>query len=160
MIDVHVVIPPDLVHKLTVAQYDKALEATVRGVAEALHERIAKYPGPSHRPVIWQSAGERVAYYAMRRKAGLPLKYTRQSDPMSQRLGPGWTAKRTGALEYTVGNKATYAAKVQAEAYQHPQHKATGWKTDTQAIAELRASGDIERIGRQQAAFYLGATHE
>jgi hypothetical protein len=160
VIEVEVTLSADLIRTLTPAQYDKALEATVKAAAESLRGRIAKYPGPSHRPVIWQSAGERVAYYAMRRKAGLPLKYTRQSDPMSQRLGPGWTAKRTGALEYTVGNKATYAAKVQAEAYQHPQHKATGWKTDTQAIAELRASGDIERIGRQQAAFYLGATHE
>lgn len=68
---------------------------------------------------------------------------------MSQRLGPGWTVSRQSQATYIVGNKATYAAWVQSAKRQQPQHKATGWKTDEQAVEELQRSGDIERIARQ-----------
>ena len=92
--------------------------------------------GQSHRPVIWASEKSRRFYFAMR--AGwFASNYTRNSDAMSQRLGPGWTVRKQSQATYIVGNKATYAAWVQSAKRQQPQHKATGWKTDAQAVDEL-----------------------
>lgn len=158
MITVSVSISPAALKALDPARYAQALDATVHAAAESLRNRIAVYPGPSHQPVIWRHPGERIEYFAKRRRAGLPAKYTRQSDPMSQRLGPSWTARRTGQALYIVGTRVTYAADVQSAAKQHPQHKATGWKTDVQAVAELQRSGDIERAGRQAVAHLTGVT--
>jgi hypothetical protein len=158
MIEVSVSIPASLRTALDPAQYARALDATVNAAAESLRKRIAVYPGKSHSPVIWRHLGEKIEYFAMRRRAGLPDKYTRNSDPMSQRLGPGWAVRKQSQATYIVGNKATYAAQVQSAAQQHPQHKATGWKTDEQAVDELNRSGDIERAGNQAIANITGVT--
>jgi hypothetical protein len=158
VIEVRIDIPADLRTALDVKQYVKALDATVRAAAESLRGRIAEYPGPSHKPVIWRHPGERIAYLAIRRKAGLPAQYTRQTDPMSQRLGPSWAVRKEGTAAYIVGTKVTYAAQVQSAKDQHPQHKATGWKTDVQAVDELNKSGDIERAGKQALAKITGVT--
>lgn len=156
MIAVGIVVSPELRQALDPARLEAALDATVNAAAESLRLRIAQYPGPSHSPVIWRSAAEKRDYFAMRRRAGLPPKYTRQTDRMSQRLGPGWAVRRVGNLVYVVGNKATYASDVQSAERQHPQHAATGWITDRQAVAELVASGDIEKAGRQALAYLTG----
>ena len=77
---------------------------------------------------------------------------------MSQRLGPSWTLRRTGQAMYVVGHARDVCGWVQSAAKQHPQHKATGWKTDVQAVDELQKSGDIERAGRQAVAKITGVT--
>jgi len=100
---------------------------------------------PQHRPVIWPSEKARRYYFAMRRKAGLPMKYTRGSDPMSQRLQQSWTVAR-GNEEATVGNRATYAPYVASEQYQTEQHKATGFTTDAQAWEKVQRSGVVDKI--------------
>lgn len=158
MIEVSVNIPADLRTALDPKQYDRALDATVLAAAESLRRRIAVYPGPSHQPVIWASEKSRRFYFAMRRQGGLPPGYTRQSDPMSQRLGPGWAVRKVGQAVYIVGNKSTYASWVQSAASQQAQHKATGWKTDEQAVDELNKSGDIERAGQQAMRKIAGVT--
>jgi hypothetical protein len=158
MIEVSIDIPADLRQALDVTQYVKALDATVRSAAESLRKLIAVEPGPSHSPVLWRHPGERLAYLAMRRKAGLPAKYTRNSDPQSQRISDSWAVRKEGTAFYIVGTKATYAAQVQSAKNQHPQHKATGWKTDVQAVDELNKSGDIERAGKQALAKITGVT--
>jgi hypothetical protein len=158
MIEVSVSIPASLRTALDPAQYARALDATVNAAAESLRNRIAVYPGKSHSPVIWASEKSRRYYFAMRRQGGLPPNYTRNSDPMSQRLGPGWAVRKQGTAEYIVGNKSTYATWVQSAAQQSPQHKATGWKTDEQAVDELNRSGDIERAGKQAMSKITGVT--
>jgi hypothetical protein len=62
-------------------------------VAVAIKGVIKPYK-PQHKPVIWPSEKARRYYFAMRREAGLPMKYTRGSDPMSQRLQQSWTVAR------------------------------------------------------------------
>ena len=99
MIEVSVSIPASLRTALDPAQYARALDATVNAAAESLRNRIAVYPGKSHSPVIWASEKSHRYYFAMRRQSGLPPNYTRNSDPMSQRLGPGWAVRKQGQAD-------------------------------------------------------------
>ena len=125
-----------------------ALRAATFAVGEQLRGKIAKYPGASRQPVQWSSPGQRLAYIIMRRRAGLPIKYTRNSDPMSQRLGPSWTTEHLGETDAVVGTRVTYARWVQSAAFQYPMHKATGWVTDAEAIEQLKRDNVIEPIVR------------
>jgi len=126
-------------------------------VGELVRSEIAVYPGSSHQPVIWASERQRRFYHAMRSRAGLSPGYTRNSDPMSQRLANSWTIAHHGAVDALVDNKAQYGHWVQNEIYQTAQHKATGWITDAQAVKNVERSGDIEvvaeKIIAQQTAF-------
>jgi hypothetical protein len=47
-----------------------------------------------------------------------------------------------------VGTKATYGPWVQSHAQQTAQHKATGWKTDKEAVEEVERGGKAMRIFR------------
>jgi len=114
-------------------------------VAVAIQGIIKPYPGPAHKPVIWPSEKARRYYFAMRREAGLPMKYTRGSDPMSQRIQQSWTIARR-PTEATLGNRATYAPYVASEQYQTDQHAATGFTTDRQAAEQVIQSGVMKRI--------------
>ena len=114
-------------------------------VALALKGVIQAYPGPAHSPVKWPSEKARRFYFAMRRKAGLPLKYTRGNDPMSQRMQQSWTVDRR-KQSATLGSRATYAPYVASDQYQTEQHKATGFTTDKQAVDRIIDNGTMSRI--------------
>jgi hypothetical protein len=122
------------------------LQRITLSVGEALRAKVAVYPGPAHSPVIWASDKQRRFYFAMRNKGGLPMEYTRQSDAMSQRIGPSWAVERRAPHDATVGTRATYARWVQSAEQQTAQHKATGWITDDEAVKRLETSGQIETI--------------
>jgi len=113
-------------------------------VAMAIQGVIKPYK-PQHTPVIWPSEKSRRYYFAMRREAGLPMKYTRGSDPMSQRLQQSWTIARR-PTSATLGNRATYAPYVASDQYQTEQHAATGFTTDKQAAEQVIESGTMKRI--------------
>lgn len=113
---------------------------------ELVRSEVAVYPGPAHKPIIWASEKQRRFYFWMRTSQGLPLGYTRNSDAMSQRLGPSWTVDHLGTIDAVVDNKATYGLYVQSHIYQTAQHKATGWITDEQAVNNVQRSGDVERV--------------
>jgi len=125
-------------------------------IGEEVRDRIARYPGPAHSPVIWASQKQRRWWFAHRREKGLPFEYTRNSDPESQRLGgsvtkdASWTVQpaKDGAV---VGTRVTYAPWVQA-AHKTPfggpqtaQHKATGWVTDEQVARDVESSDVCQR---------------
>jgi hypothetical protein len=127
---------------------DPIIKALTRGIAEDIRARMAKYPGPVKYPIKWASPAQRRAYFAKRRaprfeseadygdaeKAkGLPLKYTRQSDDWSERLGPSWATENRG-LDAVVGTRVSYAPWVQSKERQQPMHAATGWITDEDAV--------------------------
>jgi len=118
-------------------------------VALAIKGVIQPYPGPAHQPVIWPSEKARRYYFAMRREAGLPLKYKRSSDPMSQRLQHSWGIVRRPA-EAVLGNRATYAPYMASSQYQTEQHAATGFTTDEQAAEKAVESGVVARIVEAQ----------
>ena len=133
----------------------QALEPAFRAVGEEVRAEIAQYPGPVSHPIRWASERQRRFYFAMRREAGLSPGYVRQSDAMSQRLGPSW-AVETSPMRAVVGTRVGYAPYVQAEEMQQPMHAATGWKTDKQAAEAVAASGKIERIFEQLIRFLFG----
>jgi hypothetical protein len=127
-------------------------------VAVAIKGQIQPYPGPvkyTHQRkdgtygVKWPSDAARKAYFAERRKRGLPMQYTRGSDPMSQRIQQSWTIRR-GNAEATLGNRATYAPYVASSEYQTEQHAATGFTTDEQAAEQTIESGVMGRIVEAQ----------
>ena len=114
-------------------------------VAVAIKGVIQPYPLGKNSPVKWPSEKARRYYFAMRREAGLPMEYTRGSDPMSQRTQQSWTIAR-GTAAATLGNRATYAPYVASSQYQTEQHAATGFTTDEQAAEQMIQSGVMPRI--------------
>jgi hypothetical protein len=120
-----------------------ALQAAAVGIGQLIRAPLAATPPPAHKPVIWASQRQRRWWFAHRREAGLPLEYTRNSDPESQRIQAKWTVQPTkdGAV---VGTTVTYAPWVQSAEKQTEQHKSTGWVTDEEAIRQL----DIEDAKR------------
>lgn len=120
--------------------------AVLRQAVEEIRSDMAEYPPRNtNYPLQWASARQRAAYFAMRRAKGLSNRYTRQSDPMSQRLGPSWTTKvAIDGMSATVGNKVTYARFVQTRELQSPMHKVTGWST-AEDVVERRAT-DIQEM--------------
>ena len=122
------------------------ISAFTFAIGELIRNVIAKAPGRSHSPVIWASEKQRRWYFATRRERGLPFKYTRESDSMSQRMVASWATEHRGSMDAVLGTKATYAGYVQSDAKQTAQHKATGWITDKMAIAKVKASGKIKQM--------------
>lgn len=129
--------------KLRDAEPRAWMEAAMQSAAGIVKTYLAHYPtrraiGPGD----WQSEKQRRYYHAMRREQGLPAKYTRNSDPMSQRLGPSWTTRvEARGLRGIVGNRADYARWVQDEDRQQRMHTLTGWRTVQGAVREK--SGDV-----------------
>jgi hypothetical protein len=130
------------------ADWHKPIQDGAVAVGQELRNVVAQYPGPSSQPVEWASEKQRRWWFASRRKANLPFKYTRNSDAWSQRLGPSWTVRPEGQTNAVVGTKATYGPWVQSHAQQTAQHKATGWKTDKEAVEEVERGGKAMRIFR------------
>jgi hypothetical protein len=95
--------------------------------------------------VKWPSDAARKAYFAERTERDLPMKYTRGSDPMSQRLQQSWVV-HSRKESATVGNRATYAPYVASDEFQTEQHKATGFTTDKQAADQVIESGVMDKI--------------
>lgn len=133
---------------------EPAISAATLAIAEEVRSEMARYPGPSHSPVVWKSQKQKGAYFASRK--GLPLKYTRQSDPMSQRLGPSWFSAKHGRVGAKAATRVSYAPWVQSKERQSPQHAATGWRTDEQAIRRVVESGAVQRILKQAVKRHLG----
>jgi len=140
--------------QLTGPLFEKFKGRTTYYVAVALKGIIQPYVGPvkyTHQRkdgtygVKWPSDAARKAYFAQRREAGLPMKYTRGSDPMSQRMQQSWAISR-GQDSATLGNRATYAPYVASSEYQTEQHAATGFTTDEQAAERVVESGVMQRI--------------
>jgi len=137
---------PKLIDTLGDLRARKFMGAVLRQAAETVKADMAEYPPRNtNYPLQWASANQRKAYFAKRHAAGLPSRYTRQSDPMSQRLGPSWTtAVALDGMSATVGNKVTYARFVQTRQLQSPMHKITGWPT-AEDVVERRAT-DIQNM--------------
>lgn len=123
-----------------------SLRAITWAVGELIRDKLAQYPGPAVHPIAWTSDRQRRFYFAMRRERGLSPAYTRHYDPMSQRLGPGWTVARYGSLGAKVASHATYAPFVQGADSRQMFHRITGWVTDRQAVEAVVASGDVKRV--------------
>lgn len=135
-----------LMQRLKGAALSKALQTASRKLAEQARSTMMRYPGPPSHPIKWASNKQKRYYFAMRRKAGLPMEYTRTSDPMSQKLRHSWVVEKYGDTGAVVGTRVTYAAFVQSAALQQPMHAATGWGTDKEAIEDLEKKNLIERV--------------
>ena len=124
----------------------------MRGVLEVAGEhvkgKVATYPAVNRNyPLPWASDEQRRQYIAMRKSQGLPLKYRRNSDRMSERLGPSWTTRvASGGLSATIGTKASYARLVQDRDVQQEMHKRTGWVT-AQDVVESESDKIVDMIG-------------
>jgi len=147
---------PDIIDDSALTQLRQALARLMGEELQRFRSRLTYYTAlaikgviqpykPQHTPVIWPSDAARKAYFAQRREAGLPMKYTRGSDKMSQNLMKSWTIAR-GDTDATLGNRATYAPYVASSEYQTEQHAATGFTTDEQAAQKVIESGTLDRI--------------
>jgi len=124
------------------------LQRLAVAIGEEIRKPLVANPGPAHSPVIWASPRQRAAYFAIRRKAGLPARYTRDVDPQSERLRLSWFVMPEGDTSAVVVNSASYAKYVQSAAQQQPQHRATGWVTDKDAVQKAKDAGVMERAVR------------
>jgi len=135
---------------------EPAISVATLAIGKEVKTEIARGPGPSHSPVIWASEKQRRWYFRWRRKKDLPLKYTRLSDPMSQQLEHKWGVAKYGQIGAKVFTGVRYAPWVQSKERQTAQHKATGWRTDEQAIKRVVDSGAVQRILKQAVRRHLG----
>ena len=140
------------------------IQRATRKIGEHTKSLLMRYPGPPSHPIKWASDKQRKWWFAARasgvqhqrtgiaraifgKKTGqvLPPGYTRISDPWSQRLKDSWvvTPVHLGA---SVGTPVTYAGYVMSQEKQTAQHKATGWQTDADVVAEVERSGVIEAV--------------
>jgi phage gpG-like protein len=117
-------------------------------IGKEISKPLQAQVGPSHSPVIWVSPKQRAAYFAMRRRAGLPALYKRNTDLQSERLQASWSVRPEGDTSAVVGTTVSYARYVQTAAQQQPQHRATGWVTDKDAIQKMKDAGVMERAVR------------
>lgn len=138
----------DLLKKLNVP-LGPVLRDITFAVGEVVRSEMAVDPGPVHKPIIWASERQKRFYFWMRAKEGLPPRYSRGNDPMSQSLRNSWTISHHGSTNALVDNKASYGPWVQNDIYQTAQHKATGWITDEKAVKKVERSGDVERVAEQ-----------
>lgn len=132
------------------------IRAATRAIAEVASGRMSVYPGHAASPVQWASDRQRRYYFAMRRAAGAPNKYTRQNDPMSQRLKVSWTTARVGDFGALAGTRTDYAPHVQSEEDQSAQHKATGWTTDEKEAKKIESDGTIPRAFTKALRHHFG----
>ena len=147
-IDVKVIGLDKLVEALDRIGGDRLVRLVQRATFKiATHTKslLMRYPGPPHHPVKWASDKQRKWWFASRRKANLPPDYTRISDPWSQRLKDKWMV-RAVKLGSSVGTPVIYAGYVMSQEKQSAQHKATGWQTDADVVAEVERSGVIEAV--------------
>lgn len=136
----------DRLQRILGINWRPVIQAITWAIGELIRNKIAVYPPSPRHPIHWTSAKQRRAYFAMRRARGLPIAYTRQFDPLSQRLGPSWTVSRYSDLSAKVGTRTTYAPYVQDAERQQPMHRDTGWVTDKQAVEAVRQSGDVRSV--------------
>lgn len=131
-----------LMTQLQPVNFIKVIVRAAVKIAEQVRAVIEPAPGPPSHPLKWASRKSRAYYFAMRRKKGYPDEYTRTSDPMSQKMSQAWVVRETqdGAI---LGNPAAYADLVQSEERQTEMHKATGWRTDVEAVRVVEESGII-----------------
>jgi hypothetical protein len=128
---------------LTGPQLKKAVKVAGRKIGTAIKVRLMRYPGRPSYPLKWASQKQRAWYFAARKADGLPIEYTRMSDPWSGQLKTSWDVVAQGATDTLVGSKAPESIWTQSSEFQTEMHKATGWKTDEQVVRELDSSGVI-----------------
>ena len=128
--------------RLTGPQLSKAVKVAGRKIGTAIKVRLMKYPGRPSYPLKWASQKQRAWYFAARRADGLPIEYTRMSDPWSNQLKTSWDVVAQGN-DTLVGSRAPESVWTQSSEFQTAMHKATGWQTEEQVITELDRSGVI-----------------
>jgi hypothetical protein len=131
-----------LLKKLDKVSAIKTLEPPMNRAVIRLEGYMKEYPtnkpapiqGPQYLPVRFTTgAGRAVSFVAKAREP-----YVRTGS-----LGRSWThrvTKSANGLVGTVGNRRNYAPYVQSERFQAKLHRATGWRTDQQAIERNRAA--------------------
>lgn len=125
---------------------NRTLQKAAIKIGEVAQRQFERNPGPSNSPVIWASEKQKRWYYWMRAKAGLDLKYDRNTDQMSQKLLQSWETVPWGDSDAITGTRVTYAPYVVGEKDQQPQHKATGWTTEADVVNDLKSRNVVERI--------------
>jgi hypothetical protein len=153
----------DAVQRLLAGLSGRGIEKVMQGAAikigEKLRLRLRIYPGPSNSPVLWMNDDQRKAYFASRynkeTKTRLSDKYTRLKDKMSQKLKDSWEVVPWGDSGAIVGTRVTYAPYVQGEANRQPQHMATGWETEYDAIQNLKSRNVVERVVMAELDSYV-----
>ncbi len=129
--------------KIAGADLRPTIRAILHGIGELIRDQMQPSPGPVHKPIIWASQKQRRYVMMLVRKFG---PWVRETHSLSQRMQGGWTVKDLDDYHVKVGTHATYGPWVQNAEMQTAQHRATGWMTDDRAIANVAASGDLERV--------------
>jgi hypothetical protein len=130
---------------LTGPALKQAVRRAGRKIGTAIKVRMMRYPGRPNYPLRWASAKQRAWYFAARKADGLPVEYTRMTDPWSRQMKHSWDVKPHGEMGTIVGNRAPYSPYVVSSEYQTEMHADTGWPTDESVVTELDSSGVIIR---------------
>lgn len=121
----------------------KALEQAVGETALYLRGKVSEYPRTRRRKMVFRSARQRRAFFAMLRSGDIEVPYRRGMSPGSETLGRRWAVERSNSgLTATVGNNVKYAQYVVGER-QASYHKGNWVKTGDVVKRETPA---VQRI--------------
>lgn len=120
------------------ALVERAFRRQLQRIGKRTRDVLAREPGRSHRPVIWQTERQRRAYFASGGfGAGIPYR-------RSGRLSAGWKSQTLSldkGARLIVYNDVGYSTFVQGDRVQR-QHLATGWVQANPVL--LKAQEDAE----------------
>lgn len=132
------------------------LRDLTRGVALDLQGRIAPYPPATQAnwPVYNLGPHRKPSNYGRWYQRGFGPRWSRKDGSVggsktSEMMNRQWAIRQTGRYGQIVGNRASYANWVHAEADQAAFHKARGWVTDRMAIQRTIAAGTIGKLWSQ-----------
>ena len=119
------------------------MEAAMTEAVAIVKKKVQEYPPLSEGHPRWTSERQHRWYRWARKAQGLPLAYSRGSDPWSKQLKDHWQSKVSkGGQEGEVRNQTPYGLYVMGEA-QQGFHRSTGWKTIEQIARDI--APDVNR---------------
>jgi hypothetical protein len=119
----------------------KGLKLGLAAAALELKGMFQIVPAVSRRPQApyWKDK-QRRGFFARLNKGEIEVPYVRGANKMSQKLSQSWTTEaRDNGLTQIIGTAVSYAPLVQSAAKQAQYHKISGWRTESQILADGQA---------------------
>lgn len=145
----------DLARLLSGPQLVSAMSAATKAAAAVGQDRIAAYPRPSRKKMMFVSDRQRRGFFAKLRSGAIEVPYRRGTSPGSETLGRRWHIRQFGAIGHVLTNDASYAPLVHSAENQAAYHAGT-WKTDEGLARELENDGSFQQIIEAALSHQLG----
>lgn len=125
------------------ARITPAIDVSMVAVAEEARDRIAPYPGQTHKRQAFKTAKQRRGFFAKLRKGQITVPYRRGNDVLNR-----WSQPVRQGNRVLLRNTSPHAIWVHSATGQAKYHKGN-WKTDKGIAEQVVSDGTAERIVEQ-----------